>query len=249
LAGTRDPAEWFAEAAAGTPGPLPPVIGLDVQGRIQMIDTFRGVRVREVTAPDRETRVAFSGERLIYSHAERGDTSCRFRLEAFDYRTNSPAWQRDGLDLDTASGAGCEQRRDPLGAGNRLVAVRGDNHPTLIGAVDGQPVWTGVPGERILATDGELAVVVAADRKTVRVLDLLGVEQRAVWTATMGLDPEAAVTPNLVIIRDGDSGRVVVLSHVGARLLRDIKTKSTIVGHGPQGLIVASGRRIGYLPV
>jgi hypothetical protein len=247
LTGTRDPAEWFAEAAAGTPRPLPPVIGLAVDGRIQMINTFEGVRIREVTPPDRETRVAFSGERLLFAHAERADSGCRYWVEAFGYRSHEPAWRLDGLDLDTASGAGCEQRRDPLGTANRLVGIRSDNHPALISAVDGEPVWSGLPGERILATDGELAVVVGADRKTVRVLDLLDAEQRPVWTATMGQDPEAAVTTAHVIIWDGDVGRVVVLDHVGAGLLRDIKTKASIIGHGTLGLILASGRRIGFI--
>jgi len=254
LVGTRDPAEWFATAAAGTPGRLPPVIGLTVEGRVQVIDTVDGVRVREVTPPNRETRVALSGERLLFSHSERDDSGCRFRIEAFDYRSDTSVWRKDGFDLDTASGAGCEQRRDPLGAGNHLVALRDDNLPTLLAAATGEPTWTGVPGERVLATDGELAVVEGADRRTVRVIDLLDPDRRAVWSEEVGLKSEAAVTRDYVVIRAGDAGRLIVINHFpaqngGVAKLVDRQTKATVVGYGVRGLIIASGRRIGYIPI
>ncbi len=253
LAGTRNPAEWFSTAAAGTPGRLPPVIGLKVDNRIQVIDTVDGVRAREVTAPDQQTRVAFSGQRVLYSHAERADSRCRFWIEAFDYRSDVSVWRKDGFDLDTASGAGCEQRRDPLGAGDQLVAMRGDNHPTLLAAATGEATWTGVPGERVLATDGELAVVEGADRTTVRVIDLLDPDRRSVWSQEVGLDSEAAVTRDHVIIRAGDAQRLIVLSHFpavnGSAPLLDVETTATVVGYGSRGLIIASGRRIGYLPI
>lgn len=245
LAGTREPAEWFVGAAAGSPGRLPPVIGVPVDGRIHVIDTFEGTWVREVTPPNRETRVAFSGERLLFSHAVPGDSGCRYRVEAFEYRSHTPVWSVEGLDLDTASGGNCEQRSDPLGAGNHLVGVRGDNHPALLSVGDGRPAWTGVPGERVLATDGELVVVEGADRTTVRVVDLLDPERRPVWSGEMGQRPDAAVTRDSVIVTNGD--RIVVLSHLGAALVADIRTKATVVGYGYHGLVVASGRRIGFL--
>jgi hypothetical protein len=250
LVGTRDPAEWFGSAAAGSPPRLPPVIGLTIDGRVQVIDTVVGERVREVTPPDRQTRIALSGERVLFVHAEpAGDGGCRFWIAATDYRGGATVWRKDALNLDTASGVGCEQRRSPLGAGNRLIATQADGRPTLIAASDGRSVWTGAAGERILATDGELAVVQGADRKTVRVHDLLDPQSRPVWTGEFGVDPEAAVTRDHVIIRDADKDRVVVLSHFGLSTLREFKSKATIVGQGGQGLLLASGRKIGFIPL
>jgi outer membrane protein assembly factor BamB len=248
LAGTRDPAEWAADAGVGTPRPLPPVIGLTVDGRLQVIDTVAGTRLREFTAPDRQTRVALSNGRILLSHAEPGASGCRYWVEALDAKTGQSQWRKDGYDLDTASGAGCEQRRDPLGAGNRLVARGSDNVPRLLDVATGEPMWTGVPGERVLATDGLLAVVEGADRKTVRVLDLLDAHQVAVWLGEVGLDSKAVITREFVIISDSDKGRVIVLNH-GSRVLADVKTKASLVGYGPAGLVLASGRKIGFIPV
>jgi outer membrane protein assembly factor BamB len=249
LAGPRDPSGWFAGAAEGTPDLLPAVIGLPIDGKIQVIDTVEGRLVREMSAPNRQTRVAIVGERILLSGAAPGGAGCRFWVEALNYRTGSSQWRTEGLDLDTASGIGCEQRRDPLGSGRQLVAVSGGNAPVIVSADTGAPVWAGVPGDRVLATDGELAVVQDADRKTVRVLDLIADGAPAVWSAQLGLSVRAAVTRTMVIIRDNDKATLTVLSHRPVNQISQVKTTSDVVGYGPRGILLASGRRIGILPL
>ena len=249
LVGVRNPAEAFGSAAAGVAGPLPPVIGLTVDGRVQVIDTVGGKRLREMTAPDRQTRLALSNGRILLSHAEPGASGCRFWLEALDARTGASQWRRDGYDLGTASGSGCEQRRDPLGAGGRLVARGADNIPRLLDVATGEPMWSGAAGERIVATDGLLAVVEGANHRTVRVIDVLAADQRPVWSGQLGLGSAAAVTREFVILSDVDTGRILVLNHRGLGTLKDIKTKATVVGYGADGIVLGSGRRIGYIPV
>ncbi len=249
LLGTRSPAHWFDKAAAGTPGLLPGVIGLNVDGRIQIVDTRAGIRVREVSAPDPQTRVFLSGDRILYSRVERGGASCHFSLQAVDYRSNAPAWSALGYDLGSASGAGCEQRDDPLGAGGYLVGLRTDNDPVLIDAADGTVAWTGVPSEKVLATDGELAAILGADRRTVKIIDLLGPDAPVVWSGTMSLEPQAAITRHQVVIRDGDASRLVIVNHLLTGSPEVVKTTSVVVGYGPSGLVLASGRRFGVIPV
>jgi hypothetical protein len=90
--------------------------------------------------------------------------------------------------------------------------------------------------------------VEGADRKTVRVVDLLDAHQVAVWLGEVGLDPKAVITREFVIISDSDKGRVIVLNH-GSRVLKDVKTKASVVGYGPSGLVLASGRKIGFIQV
>jgi outer membrane protein assembly factor BamB len=249
LAQPRDPAGWFAPAAGGTPGLLAPVVGLPVAGRIQVIDTVEGRLVREVNPPDRQTRVVVSGERILLSRAAPGNAGCRFVLDALNYLSGQSQWHAEGLDLGTASGVGCEQRRDPLGAGTLLVAVNTDNNPALLAADSGNQVWSGVSGDRVLATDGELAVVQGADRSTVRVIDLLADGRPTVWSARMGLKVNAAVTQTMVLIDDADQGHLVVLSHRPVVKLAELKTNATVVGYGPLGILLGSGRRIGFVPV
>src|SRR4030095_3869696 len=103
-------------------------------------------------------------------------------------------WRHEGYNLDTADQIGCEQRREPLGSGGLLSAVRGDNHPVLLDGAHGSERWTGEVGEKVLATDGALAVIESADRQNVRIIDLLDSGRQA-WTAQLGGDPGAAGQP------------------------------------------------------
>lgn len=246
LAGTRDPAEWFAPAAAGTPGPMPPVLGLTVDGRIHVVDSFRGAYIREVTPPDRQTRVAVTNDRLLYIHAQPASPGCTYWVEAFDYLTNEPQWREEGYSLDTASGAGCEQRRDPLGRGGQLVVSGSDNRPRLVRAAQADDKWVGVPGEQILATDGELAVVQGADQQTLNLIDVERPDKATIWTTTTGLGAQAAITAGQVIVRDGDKGLLLVVSRTGTVIRLELETKADVIGYGAQGVILASGRKIGY---
>lgn len=249
LLGLRNPAQDFASAAAGTPGPLPPVIGLTVDDKVQIINTVDGTRLREITAPDRQTRLSLANGRILLSHAEPGASGCRFWLEALDAKTGQSQWRKDGYDLNTASGAGCEQRRDPLGAGGQLVVRGSDNIARLVDVSTGEPVWSSAVGERIVATDGLLVVVEGTDRTSIRVVDVLAADQRVVWSGQLGIGARATVTREFVLLADVDKGRIVVLNHNGLGLLKQIKTKADVVGYGPGGLLLGSGRRMGYIPV
>jgi len=249
LAGTRDPAEWFAKAAAGTPGVVPPVFALPVDGRIQPVDTYNRAPAPAVTPPDRLTRVAASSDQILFIHAQRATSGCVYRVEAFNFATGKPSWDQNGYDLSTASGAGCEQRRDPLGADRHLVVTNSADEPMLVNADNGKPEWTGVPGEKVLAADFGMAVVASVDRKTVKVVDVLAVPARVTWTGAMGVDPQAAVTPDWVIVRDGDAGRILVFKRIGMQQKLEIKTSADVIGYGPTGILIASGRRVGFHPV
>jgi hypothetical protein len=249
LAAVRDPAEWFGDAAVGTPPEMPTIMALTIDGRIHVIDTFKGVQVREIPAPDRETRVAFIGDRLVFVRAERADAGCRFTVEAFDVGSGASQWKENGFDLDTARGAGCEQRLDPMGAGGRLVVNGSDARPMLVEADRAVKTWTGVPGAKVLATDGLLAVIVAADRQHLEVIDALAPEGRTLWTGDVGLDPQAAITESFIIIRDADAGKLVVLRRGSMTIKLDIKTKSDVVGYGSDGILLGTGRSVGYHPV
>jgi hypothetical protein len=167
-------------------------------------------------------------------------------VEAFDVATGVSQWTESGFDLDTARGAGCEQRLDPMGSGSRLVVNGSDARPMLVEADRAVKTWTGVPGERVLATDGLLAVIVGADRQQVQVIDAAVPGGAPLWTGEVGLDPEAAITESFVIIRDADKGRLIVLRRGSMTIKLDIKTKSDVVGFGHDAILLGSGRSVGY---
>src|SRR5207248_2384316 len=106
----------------------------------------RGHRDRAPLAqqtPSGTTRVVVVGGRVLRSTASPRGGNCRYSLTAVDPASGRTVWQRDGYDLGTASGAGCEQRRDPGGGGDALAAIRGDNRPVFLSARDGRELWTG----------------------------------------------------------------------------------------------------------
>lgn len=249
LATVRDPAGWFAPAAAGAAPVLPPIMPLIIDDRIHVVDTAEHRVLREVTAPDRQTRVTFLGDRMLHVRAERADAGCKFVVEAFDVATGALVWTEPGFDLDTARGAGCEQREDPIGAGSKLVVNGSDARPMLIGADAAERIWTGPPGARVLATDGLLAVILGPDRKTVSIIDAVTPEGRTVWSGELGLDPQAGITATMVLLRDADRGRLTVLRRSTMTVALTLKTKADVVGYGPTGLVLGSGRNIGYHPL
>jgi hypothetical protein len=254
LAGVRNPAEWFAKAALGTPPTIPTHLVFTIDGRIYIVDTVLRAdsdparRVREVPAPDRETQVSFVGGRLLFVRAERADAGCQFRVEAVDIESGESEWTERGFDLDTARSASCDQRLDPLGAGARLVVTGSDAKPVLLEADKAARTWTGVPGEKVLATDGLLAVILAADGTHVKVIDAASADGRTLWAAQVGFNAKAAITESFVIIRDVDAGKLLVLrrgaSTMGVNL--ELKSKAEVVGVGTDAILISTARYVGY---
>jgi hypothetical protein len=220
---------------------------IPIDDRIYVVDTGERRVVREATAPDRQTRVTFLGDRMLHVRAERDDAGCRFVVEAFDLFSGASVWIEPGFDLDTARGAGCEQREDPMGAGSKLVVTGSDARPLLVDADKAERDWTGPPGARVLATDGRLAVILEPDRKTVRIIDAVTRDGRRVWSGELGLDPEAAITPTMVILRDSDQGRLLVVRiDSPTTVVLELKSRADIAGFGRNAIVLTSGRSIGY---
>jgi hypothetical protein len=243
LLGSRELEASTVDPRVGSPPSMPPMLGFPLDGRTQVVDTRTGRRVREAESEEHIRVVVVSG-RLLRMKAERSGGQCRYSLEARDPVSGASVWRRDGYDLRTASGAGCEQRRDPSGGGGTLAAIRGDNREVLLNAADGRELWVGEPGERVLATDGVTALVRSADKKVIKAADLgrrsTLWQQEAAETAGVALTRHAAL-----IVEDGrlrafevDTGRLVV----------DARTGAKVIGSGPDALVLASGRTVGLLP-
>ena len=244
LPGSQPLMSSTVDALAAAPGQVPALVGLPLAGRIQVVETERGRRVREIEATG-DTRVAVVGGRVlqVLVRGQLGD--CDYTIEARDPGTGQAVWRKDGYDLRTASGSICEQWRDPVGGGgDALSAVRDDGREVLLSAGDGRELWVGEPGERALATDGFRALVRTADGTVIRAVDLgRGAtlwEHRVDGAARVALTEEAAVivTDDRLWARDPGTGRV----------LAEARTIASVIGCGPAGLVLASGRTVGLLP-
>ena len=243
LLGSRELAASTVDARVAAPLDLPSMLGFPLDGKVQVVNTGTGRRVG-VAEGNSNTRVVVVGSRLLYSTAQRKGGQCRYALEARDPSTGQRVWRRDGCDLRTASGAGCEQRRDPSGGGGALAAVRGDNREVLLSAVTGAELWVGAAGEQVLATDGLIALVRAGNGKAVKAIDL-GVRD-TLWQHAAGDGVEASLNRNAALIID--SGRVRAVEIGTGRVVVDVRTTARVVGCGPDSIVLVSGRTIGLLP-
>lgn len=244
LLGSRSLAPPGIDARVGGPVEVPQMLGFPLSGKVQVIELESGRRVRQAEA-SATTRVVVVSGRLLYSTAKRREGQCRYTLEARDPHTGGVVWRREGYDLRTASGAGCEQRRDPAGGGGALAAIRGDNREVLIDAYGGRELWVGGPGERVLATDGLIALVRSGDGRSVRAADLGGGGD--LWRREVSSDAEAWLTRHAAVFADGKVGRVIAVEPGSGRLLVDAKTPARLVGVGADGLVLAAGRTLGLL--
>jgi hypothetical protein len=245
LLGSRELASSYAEAMAGSPRPVPRLLGFPLNGRVQVVDTSSGRLLRE-EKPSDTTRVVVIGGRILASTAVRREGNCRYTLEARDAGTGRTLWKKEGYDVRTGSGVGCEQRRDPGGADNVVAAIRGDNREVLLSIVDGSELWVGAPGEAVLATDGRYALVRTADRKSVKEVDVTN--GATVWSRAAAPDAAVAVTRYAVFVTDFAAGRLLALEPGSKRVLLDVKSSATLLGYGPTGVVLHISRTVGFLP-
>jgi outer membrane protein assembly factor BamB len=235
----------YVDAIAAHPAPVPPVLGFPLDQRVQVVDTASGRRLRQET-PTQTTRVVVVAGRILLSTAVRRDGNCRYTLEARDAASGATVWRKEGYDLRTASGAGCEQRRDPSGSGGVLAATRGDNRDVLLSARDGRELWVGGPGESAVATDGRYLLARTAEHNRIKAVDLDS--GAALWSREAGAKSEVALTPYAALVLDRAAGRLLAVEPAGGRTLLELSTQASVLGYGPTGLVLYRGRTVGFIP-
>jgi outer membrane protein assembly factor BamB len=246
LSGVRPPSDWFEVAAAGQAAKAPDVLGFPFGDRLLVVDAVEGRLLREVSQTDRHNRAIVTAGRLLFAKSERIGSGCHFSVEALDPDSGEPVWQREGLDVGSTSGAGCEQRNDPIGGGEVLSSVDRDNRPVLLRTRDGQQLWKGQLGEEVVAIDGELAAIRSVDHATVRIIDLLD-GNSVVAERDADSPPQVAITQCSLFFLGPPRNQLVVLGRDGVTVRAEAKLLSTIVGYGDNGVVVAAGRTVGVL--
>jgi outer membrane protein assembly factor BamB len=245
LLDSREMSSTFEDVIAAAPESIPAVLGFPIDQRVQTVESATGKRLRQESPNDR-TRVVVVAGRVLVSTVVPRDGTCRYSLEARDAASGKAVWRKDGYDLRTASGAGCEQRRDPAGSGGILAATRGDNREVFLAARDGREVYIAAVGEKIVATDGRFGVVRTADGTTLRAVNLA--TGGKAWEQAAPAKAAVAVTRWAVFVSDFAEGRLRAYEPASGRRVVDVKTGSEVLGFGPTGVVIARGRTIGFLP-
>ncbi|MEV0393102.1 PQQ-binding-like beta-propeller repeat protein [Polymorphospora rubra] len=243
--GTRRINADGVDAGAAGPEPMPALIGYPIDGRVHVVDTATG-RVVQRLEPDRRDRLVVVGGRVLKVTARSEDGTCYFNVEAHDPNTGQRIWQRAGINLRTADGAGCAQREDPQGGLNVIVGIAPDARETVIDAYDGRYLWVGTEGEKLRAVDDHHALVRAADGRSVKGHRLSVDGPR--WDRPVHPDAEMALARFAAIVVDSDPDRVIALDPATGRELVNLRTTAKVLAVGPAGMIIGEGRDVGYVP-
>lgn len=234
------------DGRAAGPQPLPALLGLPGDGKVQLIDTAQG-RVVQTRTPGRHQRVAVAGGRVLTVTGEARDGTCYYDVVAHDPPSGRAVWQRTGLNLRTAdNGSDCKQERDPAGGSDVVLGVDPVGRQELIAAHDGRDLWHGQEGQSVLAVDNTYALIRSADKKTVSARSFS--RGSVVWRRTVGPGASAALTPYTAIIAEAKPSKIVALSPRTGGVLTEARTDAKVFAAGPGGLILVSGRDMAYLP-
>jgi hypothetical protein len=234
------------DGRAAGPKPLPDLIGLPGDGKVQVVDTAQG-RVVQTRTPARDQRVAVVGSRVLTVTAEARDGTCYFSVIAHDPPNGQAVWQRDGLNLRTAdNGSSCEQEKDPAGGSDVVLGVDPVGRQELIAAHDGRVLWRGEKGQAVLAVNDAYALIRTSDKRTLTARSFG--RSKAGWRRAINPDAQAALTPYAAIVVDAKPSKVVALSPRTGAVLTEARTDAKVFAVGPGGMILVSGRDMAYLP-
>jgi outer membrane protein assembly factor BamB len=234
------------DGQASGPRPMPHLIGLPGDRKVQVVDTAQG-RALQIRTPARDQRVAVVGSRVLTVTATARDGTCYFSVIAHDPPNGQAVWQRNGLNLRTAdNGAACEQEKDPAGGADVVLGVDPVGRQELIAAHDGRILWRGGRGQDVLAVDDSYALTRSTDRRTLTARSFG--RGKAGWRRTVNPETQAALTPYAAILAEVKPRKVVALNPRTGAVLTEARTDAKVFAVGPGGLILVSGRDMAYLP-
>lgn len=246
LAGARtaDP-ERIAGAAAGPPR-LPRLLGFPVERRggdaVAVVDTRTG-DVRQVLDQADGEKILVVGERVIRSVTAPRNGVCLSTVTAHDGITGEAVWGPESFHVWASDG--CEQRTPPLSGGAALAVVAPDARPVVLDANDGRVLWVGSPEQSVVALSPELAVIHSREQGTLSGVTLGG-DGTPRWERAAEPDAEVLITPCGVVVADRDPNRVYVWDSASGEVLLSAPTGAKVLACGPDGLVLAGGRSLGY---
>ncbi|RSM63762.1 hypothetical protein DMB66_21910 [Actinoplanes sp. ATCC 53533] len=233
------------DVRAAGPRPLPSLIGLVGDGKVEVVDTAQG-RVVQTRTPARDQRLAVVGSRVLTVTGEARDGTCYFSVIAHDPPNGRPVWQRDGLNLRTAeNGSACKQERDPAGGDEVVLGVDPVGRQELIAAHDGRTLWHGAKGQSVLAVNDRYTLIRTADQRTLVARSFS--RGKTVWRRGITANAQAALTPYAAVVADRKPAKVIALSPRTGAVLTEARTDAKVFAVGPGGLILIDGRDMAYL--
>jgi outer membrane protein assembly factor BamB len=238
--------DTYTDSLTAMSQPAPALIGLSFDDDVHAVDTSNGHDLGTFRRTSTTRMVVADKEIIEATVSARGDT-CYSTILARNPRTGSVIWRQPGYNARTAGGLGCEQHEDPVGAGSALLTSDPVGRDAVLSVRTGSVLFRAPVGDRVVATNGDIAVTRTADKKSLYAIDLSSGHR--LWTRAADLHAEVGIAPHGVILADPVNEKLVVLSpSTGAELL-DVKSGATILGVGTHQVIVSIGRSLGPLSV
>lgn len=225
--------------------PVPPLLGFPGDDSVRVVSTANGRLVREYRQTS-TTRVFVAGNRVVSVGSERRAGGCRFTVEGRDPVTDRQVWRREGYDPGTADRLGCEQRGDPVGAGTLLLAGGPDGRDVLLDVGTGAIRYTVDAGEKLLATDGRVALLRTRDRAAIRGVDLS--HPGTGWRRRADRQAVALLAGDGALITDVVDRRLVEVDAGTGTVRVDARSAASPLATSRDGLVVNRGRTVGWLP-
>ena len=199
----------FGAGLDAMPHAAPPLIGLRLGDDLHVVATRDGRNVRTYH-PDREHRIIVAGREVVVATAVPRGEVCYPTLSGRDPESDDVLWTRAGTGAGTTGGYDCDERSDPVGTGPAMLVTGTDGKQALLDVRDRTYLFKVPPGDKVVATDGELAVIRAQKGSTVYAVDLG--DGTRLWSHAADPHAMVAVAPDAVVIADPGNEHLVVVS-------------------------------------
>jgi outer membrane protein assembly factor BamB len=240
-------ASAYADPLRAVTTDAPPFLGLPMGDQIHVIKTSNG-RVGHVFTSDASTRYVVADREVISANTTERGSQCYYMATGLDPMSGSSDWQKSGIDLRTSSSLGCEQHKSPSGSGDALIATDTSGRDIVISASSGAQLFRAATGERVIAMDPQIAIVKSVDGHSIRAVSLNN--GRQLWSQPAVKGMTVGVAPGFVVATDPNvMGKLIVYGRQTGATTLSVTSAATILGIGPNSLIINIGRTIGPLAV
>ena len=244
LATNRPITSSYGKTLVATPSPAPRLIGLPMSGGMHVINTTNGNQLHVFPVNPR-TRSIVADDTVVTTTATFTNGQCALTVSGSDPSSGSTLWSKSDYDAKTSGGLACDERHDPLGGGRGIYAVDPSGRDSVLSVASGKVLYQAKKGEKIVATDGALAVVRTTDKKSLFAVDLSN--GRQIWTRPAADSARVGIIPNAVLIVDPATEKLAAMARGTALAYTDASSGATVLGVGANQLIINIGRTFGPL--
>jgi PQQ-like domain len=232
----------YGGSLTATPGPVPDMIALTLAGKMHIIRTGPGVEIKPPIPVTARSRPVLAGHVVVTASSDFRDGKCFYAVSGTDLRTGR-SWSEPNFDTKTSGGLQCDERHDPVGGGGAIYAVNPSGRDVLLSASTGSVLYTAKAKTHIEATDGDIAIVRSADKKSLSAVKLSS--GNTLWTRGAAASTMVAVTSGAVLLTDPATEHLAAVAPSNAYALLDLKSGATVLGLGAHELIINIGRSFG----